>query len=573
MSGPLDNLESPEATLGADLTAIEALTGDGLLARTAENTWALRDVTGTADRITVTNGDGVSGNPTLTIASTYPGQTSITTLGTVATGTWQGTAVGVGYGGTGLSSIGAANRVLGMNSAGTLAEYKDVLGTSNQVSVTHGANSITLSTPQNIHTGASPTFAGLTLSGAIVGAASQSVFNTVSTTVNAFGAATTLNIGNTGGTNTVLGATTFSQTLQQGSGSGASAGLVIDYYGVSGYAGLWTTTVGSRTTSNYLLASNGAVSAMNGSTNSQLRVGGSIIADATSTGLAVNGTGSFTGWITPGASAKAAIRLVSVGTYYGKIQNDAADEWSLAYGSANNDTLGTSVLKWTPSGVAVTGNATITGTLGVTGQAQANKVASDTFSSTNAGFRVFDSALGAGLWMQQKLSSPYTFQIQAADSTFGAQFPLSLNPLGGVVNIASSGVATNVLGTLYNTGHGTTASAANTYIDSGTGLISRSTSSLEYKKDVEYMSLDKALRLLDLVPIKYHSKSPLDNPYWSYYGLGAEDVAKIDPRYVHWKVSPDGNDIKPDAVQYDRLTAPLIVLLKQLIAVNNLKLE
>ena len=38
------------------------------------------------------------------IASTYVGQTSITTLGTIGTGTWQGTAVAVGYGGLGLTA-------------------------------------------------------------------------------------------------------------------------------------------------------------------------------------------------------------------------------------------------------------------------------------------------------------------------------------------------------------------------------------------------------------------------------------------------------------------------------------
>jgi hypothetical protein len=53
-----------------------------------------------------------------------------------------------------------------------------------------------------------------TLNGAIVGPGTATVFNTVSTTVNAFGAASTaLNIGHTSGTNTVKGATNFSQTV------------------------------------------------------------------------------------------------------------------------------------------------------------------------------------------------------------------------------------------------------------------------------------------------------------------------------------------------------------------------
>ena len=52
------------------------------------------NVGGTANRITV--------NPdTVDIASTYVGQTSITTLGTITTGTWNGTIVGTAFGGTG----------------------------------------------------------------------------------------------------------------------------------------------------------------------------------------------------------------------------------------------------------------------------------------------------------------------------------------------------------------------------------------------------------------------------------------------------------------------------------------
>lgn len=47
-----------------DLTAIEALAGTGLAARTGSNTWALRTITA-GSGISVTNGDGVSGNPTI----------------------------------------------------------------------------------------------------------------------------------------------------------------------------------------------------------------------------------------------------------------------------------------------------------------------------------------------------------------------------------------------------------------------------------------------------------------------------------------------------------------------------
>lgn len=55
------------------------------------------DAVGTTDRITV-NADSID------IASTYVGQSSITTLGTITTGTWSATDVAVASGGTGAST-------------------------------------------------------------------------------------------------------------------------------------------------------------------------------------------------------------------------------------------------------------------------------------------------------------------------------------------------------------------------------------------------------------------------------------------------------------------------------------
>ena len=81
------------------------LATSGIVARTAANTVTARTITGTANRIAITNGDGVAGNPTLDIASTYAGQNTITTLGTVTTGTWNGSTLAVGYGGTGVTTL------------------------------------------------------------------------------------------------------------------------------------------------------------------------------------------------------------------------------------------------------------------------------------------------------------------------------------------------------------------------------------------------------------------------------------------------------------------------------------
>ena len=111
------------------------LAGNGLTYATGVLT-----VGGTADRITV-SADSID------IASTYVGQNTITTLGTIATGVWQGTAVGTAYGGTGLTtyslydlvvgtaqgglttlSMGTAGKFLQVNAAGNALIYDDIDG-------------------------------------------------------------------------------------------------------------------------------------------------------------------------------------------------------------------------------------------------------------------------------------------------------------------------------------------------------------------------------------------------------------------------------------------------------------
>ncbi|KKM22358.1 hypothetical protein LCGC14_1626160 [marine sediment metagenome] len=63
----------------------------------------------------------------------------------------------------------ASNGQLIIGSTGVAPSVAALTGTANQVIVTPGAGSITLSTPQNIHTGASPTFAGGTFTQVVTG--------------------------------------------------------------------------------------------------------------------------------------------------------------------------------------------------------------------------------------------------------------------------------------------------------------------------------------------------------------------------------------------------------------------
>lgn len=121
---------------------------------------------------------------------------------------------------------------------------------------------------------------------------------------------------------------------------------------------------------------------------------------------------------------------------------------------------------------------------------------------------------------------------------------------------------------------GTTASAANAYLDNGgspTNNLLRSTSSLRYKRDVEPVDAARIEAVMQLEPIWYRSKCEADRKDWSWYGLGAEDVAAVDPRLVHWtkqrdaegEIIPDAPLI-PDGVMYERVAVLLLGKVKQL---------
>ena len=100
-------------TLGSTALSFAQFSGAGQVVAGAglTKTGNQLDVGGTSNRITV-NAD------TVDIASTYAGQSSITTLGTVTTGTWNATDIAVADGGTGSSTASGARTNLGETTAG-----------------------------------------------------------------------------------------------------------------------------------------------------------------------------------------------------------------------------------------------------------------------------------------------------------------------------------------------------------------------------------------------------------------------------------------------------------------------
>lgn len=94
----------------------EIVAGDGL-----SRAGSTLSAVGTAARITVT-GSGID------IHTAYVGQTSLTTVGTVATGTWAANIVGLAYGGTGanLSALATGNLVKKSSGSSLTAAVVDV---------------------------------------------------------------------------------------------------------------------------------------------------------------------------------------------------------------------------------------------------------------------------------------------------------------------------------------------------------------------------------------------------------------------------------------------------------------
>ena len=113
-------------TVSADAVSLaSSVAGNGLT-----HTDGVIDVVGTANRITV-SADAIN------IASTYVGQASITTLGTITTGTWNGTAVGEAYGGTNQTSYTRGD-ILYASADNTLAKLP--VGAAGQTLVSNGTD-------------------------------------------------------------------------------------------------------------------------------------------------------------------------------------------------------------------------------------------------------------------------------------------------------------------------------------------------------------------------------------------------------------------------------------------------
>ena len=267
--------------------------------------------------------------------------------------------------------------------------------------------------------------------------------------------------------------------------------------------------------------------------------------------LAKGADSNFQLAVSNGTSNNSSGQAVSrVGTYY-KLTNvwDAHIDFTRGSGSDNGSiklvSNGNERILVNPSNVEINGGRASNG---FSIQGSAPQLYFDETGSTGANKRWAVTRDGDGLSMRWDNKPPYAIQ----GVTNGGASVTEVRLKGGIFTIDSSdrvnvgnvnsSTITTVTGSVACQGrlqsigsyNGTTANAANLAINTA-GIILRSTSSIRYKTDIEPMQDEYADALLNCQPVWYRSTCEDDRSDHSYYGFIAEDVAKIDPRLVHWE--------------------------------------
>ena len=124
-------------------TSGQVLTSNGTSSlptwQTVTGTGTVTSVSGTAGQIDVATG---TTTPVISIDAAYVGQTSITTLGTITTGTWSGTTITVPHGGTGNTTFTAYSLICAGTTATGIFQNVSGVGTSGQVLTSNGSSSL-----------------------------------------------------------------------------------------------------------------------------------------------------------------------------------------------------------------------------------------------------------------------------------------------------------------------------------------------------------------------------------------------------------------------------------------------
>lgn len=139
---------------------------------------------------------------------------------------------------------------------------------------------------------------------------------------------------------------------------------------------------------------------------------------------------------------------------------------------------------------------------------------------------------GAGVEIRYLSSSNAGF-VLSFDRTANAYKTLHL--IGSEVSMIVSGSEyIRVNGSGHYFGNMGTSASGTAIVMDASGFLKKSTSSEEYKTEIEEVAKEDALAALSIVPIRYRSTCEGDNPDWSWFGHSAERAAAVNPRLVNW---------------------------------------
>jgi len=464
---------------------------------------------------------------------------------------------------------GTANQVVGMNAAATAPEYKTVAGTTDQVVVTHAANSVTLSTPQSINTTSAPTFASATLNNAagvklaLGGVTSNWLewnnagLGAPATTTRSVGTKAVLYpsldasnadyaIGINSGTlwssaptgasfkwfsNATsiaslapTGALTTTSFIASAMSTFAATGEAVRMSGNNPYLSMWDTGAAVRTgylqgvvgSDVRLVADSGSPLILIGATSVQVRDGTLTTARTTvnSSGLTVN-AGAFT-------------------VTNGEISTSTGNALIGGRGSPQMQ-LGT---VWSPGGTLSTAHSAIT----VTGMTGGNgygmlMTTSDTFISSGSG----------GTYIRGPANDA-SHQVQVSNTVVTVAGGLTVS--SGGFTITAGGVSMNANGAQRLAINGTSGAVAinmavanggNVCTPDGFGVMTTVASRQVLKERIQSIpNSDSTARIMGLRPVEFYFKRGVlsdDNEYTSLHlqrGFVAEEVALVDHYLASW---------------------------------------